>query len=337
MPRDILLIGSLPLTSVDDVFAAVGKKLGDALKRVPDGEGGHRRDWLHWQSSNFAHIPFIEPVGRTESGPAGLIQYRMKPGFPAQAVKFEPLGYAAAAAGSYKLLVEARKAGRIAETCRFQMGVATPISVVAQHVDADFQAAIEPAYEARLLVEIGEIAAIVPPDDLTVQLNLAAELSIFEGHRNVHFEKVADGIFDRLVRLCEAVPEAAELGLHFCFHDFIDCGYRLPTSLDRFVDVANGVSGLVGRRIDYIHLPVPAGDIGGEYFSPLSRLTMHPETELYLGLVHPSAGLTAARRLVECAARHVDRFGIAAECGLGAFETADIGNILELHAQVAAL
>lgn len=326
MPRNILLIGSVPFENATQVFDEIGARFAGRIKRMPDGETGHRRNWLHWQSVNFAHIPFIEPAGEVVNG---AVQYRMRPGMPQQAINFEPLGYAAAAADSYSVFAD--HVGDV----RFQVGLATPLSIVAHHVDGDFQQMIEPAYEKRLLMEVDEIAAAIPPEKLAIQWNLAAELSIFEGHRKVHFEKVFDGVLERIVRLAEHVPEAAELGLHFCFDDFIDHGFPLPENLDRFVDLSNGLSGMIGRRIDYIHLPCPRGPTGPDYFRPLERLTLRSETELYLGVVQPSDGLPGAQSRIRAAAEYIADFGIAAECGLGSIGADDIGAILDLHLAAA--
>ncbi len=326
MPRNILLIGSLPFENAAQAFDEIDARFAGRVKRLPDGETGPRRNWLQWQSENFSHISVIEPAGISMNG-APL--YRMRPGMPSQAVSFAPLGYAEAAMDSYTEF--AKRAG--AE--RFQIGLATPLSIVAHHVDDAFQQLIEPAYEQRLLAEIDAITAAIPPDKLAIQWNLAAELSVFEGYRKVHFEKVFDGVLARLVRLAEHVPDQAELGLHFCFDDFSDCGFPQPETLDRFVDLANGLSGMIGRRIDYLHFPCPEGPTGPDYFRPLERLTLRPETELYLGVVKSADGLAGAQSRIRAAAEYIADFGIAAECGLGSIDAGDIGEILDLHLAAA--
>jgi hypothetical protein len=64
-------------------------------------------------------------------------------------------------------------------------------------------------------------------------------------------------------------------------------------------------------------------------------LRMHPETQLYLGLIHhddaagDTARLTAARRYAR-----VD--GIATECGMARGDPARLPALLAAHAEVAA-
>jgi hypothetical protein len=262
-------------------------------------------------------------------------QYRVRPGFPTAAVRFGPLGYAEAAAGSYHDFARAKAAGTIPADARLQVGIATALSVVAQYIDDAFQAAIEPAYERRLLEEIDEIAALVPPGELAIQWNLATELSIIDGHRPVYFDKIWDGILERIVRGCERVPDAVELGLHFCFRDFEYQGFPLPADLDRIVDLANGISGLVGRSVEWVHFPVPETALDDRYFAPLSRLTLHPETDLYLGVVHTDDRAATTERQIALAAAHTPQFGIACECGIGEIAADQVTDLLQRHRQVA--
>ena len=43
------------------------------------------------------------------------------------------------------------------------------------------------------------------------------------------------------------------------------------------------------------HLPVPRNRTDEVYFAPLRTLRLHPETELYLGLVHYTDGIEGTR------------------------------------------
>jgi len=49
-PRRVLLVGSIPLKSAAEVFAAVGKTLGGLVPRIPDGETGERINWIMFQA-----------------------------------------------------------------------------------------------------------------------------------------------------------------------------------------------------------------------------------------------------------------------------------------------
>jgi hypothetical protein len=339
MSRNVLLVGSVPLETTEDVFSTVGRELTGLVQRIPDGELGDRTDWVQWQSSVFGRIPFVERVdgtadlsGAIHKGP----QYRVRPGFPTAAVQFGSLGYAEAAEKSYRAFKQAKEQGTIPAVCRFQIGVATALSVVGQYVDGAFQVAVEPAYEHRLLEEVAEICSSIPHDDLAIQWNLATELSIIEGRRPVHFDQVWNGILDRVVRAAEVVPDGVELGLHFCFRDFEFNGFPLPADLDRIVDLANGISGLVGRSINWIHIPVPKNTRVGTYFAPLDRLTLRDETQLFLGVIHNGNEVAVTHHQIALAAQRIPEFGIASECGLGELAAADVVPALAEHRSVAS-
>ena len=46
MGQDILLVGSVPLKSVEDVIRTFGAALGPYLPAMPDGEVGERKSWV---------------------------------------------------------------------------------------------------------------------------------------------------------------------------------------------------------------------------------------------------------------------------------------------------
>ena len=69
--------------------------------------------------------------------------------------------------------------------------------------------------------------------------------------------------------------------------------------------------------------------------TPLRDLRLHPETELYLGLVHATDGAEGTRRRIATAQRVVAEFGVATECGMGRRPPETIPALLRTHAEVA--
>jgi hypothetical protein len=62
-----------------------------------------------------------------------------------------------------------------------------------------------------------------------------------------------------------------------------------------------------------MHFPVPRQRFDDDYYLPLAALTLRPETELYLGLVHFTDGVEGTIRRIETASRHCHGFGLATE------------------------
>ena len=48
-PRDIHVVGSVPLPSTENVFRAINAALDGRVNRLPDGETGNRCNWVQWQ------------------------------------------------------------------------------------------------------------------------------------------------------------------------------------------------------------------------------------------------------------------------------------------------
>jgi hypothetical protein len=67
------LVGSVPLSSPEEVFRTVAAELGDRLRRVPDGETGPRSDWIVWQ------YPVLSSRPQFEIAPPDLDHYRPLP------------------------------------------------------------------------------------------------------------------------------------------------------------------------------------------------------------------------------------------------------------------
>jgi hypothetical protein len=122
-----------------------------------------------------------------------------------------------------------------------------------------------------------------------------------------------------------------ELGYHLCYGDAGHRHFKEPHDTAKLVSVANAVAAGVDRPIAWLHLPVPRERADRAYFAPLANLRLHPETELYLGLVHQTDGLEGTRRRAEAARTVVRSFGLATECGLGRRPPETARDLLQLH------
>jgi hypothetical protein len=220
---------------------------------------------------------------------------------------------------------------------RFQVSLPTPLAPVNIYVVPEDQAVVEPPYAARLLGELDEILAAIPHRALAIQWDVAAEIALWEGLRPSHFADVKPGIVERLVQLGRRVPAGVELGYHLCYGDSQHRHFVEPVDTTNLVEVANAIAAGLERPINWIHLPVPRTRSDAAYFAPLRNLRRRPETELYLGLVHFTDGVTGARQRIEAAQRVMAEFGVATECGMGRRPPETIPALLRIHAEVADL
>jgi len=254
-----------------------------------------------------------------------------KPG----AIAFEQLGYANAALASYSLFTRLKRDGVIPAQYRFQVCLPTPFAPVSSFVVVEDQAEVEPVYEAAMLRELEKIIDTIPLDDLAIQWDTAAEFMILEGAAPTFLKDRMSEILERLIRLGNHIPVPVDLGYHLCYGDAGHKHFKEPEDATKLVAVANAISTGITRTINWIHMPVPQNRTDLAYYAPLGNLHLHPETELYLGLVHFTDGIAGTLKRIEVARQFIADFGVAAECGFGRRPSETISDLLRIHSQVA--
>jgi hypothetical protein len=335
------LVGSIGLDSVEDVFATVGPALGAYLRRIPDGEVGGRKIWISWQYPLLRAQPFLVP------DPSGAIRPTnrfpllcLADGVKSEDVRFGELNYSREARASYLDFVEARDTGLIATGVRFQVCLPTPFAVVSSVVLPNSIAVIEAAYEKAMLEEIARICRHIRHDDLCIQWDVCNEMVIWDGQPTKavpYGEEPREKILARMARLCRAVPDDVELGLHLCYGDFDGRHFVEPKDAAAMVEFANALVEASPRKLAYIHMPVPPERDDDAFHVPLRHLALGESTELYLGVVSARDGAEGTRRRIVAASRHAPPFGIAAECGIARARTREtVRKLLDIHTQICA-
>lgn len=349
MSRDIHLVGSINLSSAEDVLRTVGRGLGDKALRLTDGETGVARSvWIQCQYPFFLGHPQLQMLEEDGDGsmrpprvPAGGMytktraglykgRARLRPGVRAQDVRFDDLGYADWALESYAEFEQLQAEGAIAAHTRFQVDLPSPSSCT-RFLFPDLPE-ISAAYELGLFNEAAKIAAAIPPDRLAIQWDSTDPVTYVQASSAQKEALVAD-----LARLAGGVPEPVQLGFHLCYGDFEGRHTVEPTDLGATVEMANRISEQVDRRVDWVHMPVPRDRSDPEYFAPLTELRLRPGTRLILGLVHDTDGLAGTRKRIEAAAAVYAEFGIATECGMGRRAPESIPDLLRLHVEAAEI
>ena len=146
-----------------------------------------------------------------------------------------------------------------------------------------------------------------------------------------------EALLARMRRLCRAVPDDVELGLHLCYGDFAGKHFVEPKDAAKMVDFANALTQTVEHKLAYIHMPVPVDRSDDAFHQPLRDLKLGAGTELYLGVVHARDGVAGTRARIAAAQRHAPPFGIATECGMArARSEATVRALLQVHADICA-
>ncbi|MGC1777543.1 MAG: hypothetical protein WBB34_06310 [Xanthobacteraceae bacterium] len=343
MPRNVHLVGSVPMADASEVFETVSAALGPRLKRLPDGETGERGDWITWLEPVFAQNPALVKSGeffRVHSSGTGRERYTLKPGLRAADVHFDNLFYADIAKQSYAVFKRLKDAGKIEADAKFQVDLVPAHSVIWLFLVDALHVPLDPIYNGALKREIDKIAAAIPHDELAIQFDVAsAVFARLERNEASSYGRskaeMQDAFAAILVDLGNRVPAGVDLLYHLCYGDSNHRHVIEPTDMGDMVEFTNRVLRQIARPVELIHMPVPRNRADDAYFAPLSRLALRPETELCLGLVHHTDGVEGTKRRLATAKKFAGDFSIATECGFGRRDPATIPELLRIHAAVA--
>jgi len=331
-------VGSIPLPDADTVFRTLASSAGPYLRRLPDGETGIRKTWIRFLQQVLADNPAIEiaadvpPFKFTQWDGKVLREIprlRVKPCVMPDPKTFET-GYAEMAIASWNLFTQLQKAGVIPATVKFQVSLPTPIAPTYNNLVPSDRPLLLPAVTQHLTGEVAKIAAAIPNDRIALQWDVCQEVLAWEGYYEAGPVDFRSETIDVLTRIGDAVPEAIELGYHLCYGSPADEHCVQPKDMAIMVEIANATSAGVAHPIQFFHMPVPKGRTDDAYFAPLDNLRLHPETELYLGLIHhDDAGGDMAR--LAAARRHASVAGVATECGMARGDPARLPSLLASH------
>ncbi|MFM9888479.1 MAG: hypothetical protein ACKVQT_36100 [Burkholderiales bacterium] len=333
MNNDLLLVGSVPLDTAEDVFRALAGPLGHQLPYIPDGEIGLRQFWV----DGFAYRvlnghPELETIARPAPddgverwqprGNHDEFKFRVKPGV--KRVRFgDPgwrLGYTRDAIASYFVFKTLKKDGVIPQAMRFQ--VALPLSYSAAtsfFPDPADHAKIVPGVTDAFRAEIDMMVDKIPPEELAIQWDLAIENRYVEAKLASEGEAAAKREAERLLEparaICPNIPQAVALGYHSCFGTLNGWPSRQPSSLAGTVLLLNAAVAASGRATDFLHFPT-VGSAEEAFFSPLAGLKSGG-ARVYVGAIHHLHGPGGLKRQLELSRKYLGEFGIAAPCGFG--------------------
>jgi hypothetical protein len=342
--REVLLVGSIPLETADDVFRTFGAKLGHSLVAMPDGEVGPRKHWIsrvHYQVlSGHAELDTVRrpaPENGVERlnprNAADSWLFKVKDGV--ERVRFgDPgwrLGYARDAVNSFFVFKTLREKGVLAKHLRFQVSLPSVNSALPPRIfpnQADI-GRIRPGYTDALAAEVGTIVQKIPDDDLAIQWDCATEVQdVYGAVPGFSVEGAIERNLEQFRRLSPLIPETALLGYHFCFGTLGGWPRFAPADLSATIELANAVVESSSRRVDWIHIPV-LNDADDAFFAPLQNLKPRG-ARVYLGVIHHMDGFEAR---VAAARKYLPEFGVAAYCGFGRIPPEQMPVVLDEHVQ----
>jgi hypothetical protein len=344
---ELLLVGSIPLDTVQEVFETFGRPLGKHLLAMPDGEVGPRRYWIsrvHFQV--FAAHPELELLQRPKPDEGVERQFprdasdswKFKVKDRVREVRFaDPgwrLGYARDAINSYFVFCTLRDKGVLPQHMRFQVSLPMVNSVCPPRVfpvPGDLEK-IKPGYTSILRAEVETIVRKIPNKDLAIQWDCATEIQDAYGAiPELPRESMIERNVAEVRALSPYIPTDVALGYHFCFGTLGGWPRFAPDDLSAAVELANAFVAASGRRVDWVHIPV-LDRTDDAFFAPLRNLKPQG-ARVYLGMIH---NMDSFEQRVAIARRYLPDFGLGAYCGFGRLPPADLPRVLDDHLQAVA-
>ena len=348
MSSDVLLVGSVPFDTAEQVFRYFGRQLGRALRTMPDGEVGPRKHWIsriHYQV--LAGHPELETVRypapengierRNPRNAGDSYLFKVKDGV--EPVRFGDagwrIGYARDAINSYFVFKTLREKGELPKDLRFQVSLASVVSALPPRIfpNAEDVAKVRPGFTEALAAEVETIVKHIPNADLAIQWDCATEVQDCYG---AVAGQPAEGRIERNIAqfrtLNRGIPESVELGYHFCFGTLGGWPRFAPNDLSATVDLANAAIEASGRRADWIHIPV-LPDVEESFFAPLKNLKPR-DARVYLGVIHHMDGF---KERIALARKYLPEFGVAGYCGFGRVPPEQMAAVLNEHIEAIKL
>jgi hypothetical protein len=344
MANELLLVGSVPLETVEEVFRNFAAPLAPMLPCMPDGEVGDRQYWVDGVAYRvFNGHPQLETLSRPapDDGverwrPRSLRDewgFRIKPNV--KEVKFgDPgwrLGFTKDAVNSYFIFRKLKEEGVIPRHVRFQVSLPLTYSVITPYFhDYSEYPRIIPGFEAAMRAEVAKLVEKIPPNDLAIQWDAALEMGDLAGQLPY---LPREGAFERNVaqvgRLVPGIPETVMLGFHLCFGTLGGWPCFEPEDLSMPVRFTNAIVAAARRRVDFVHMPT-LKRTSDEFFRPLGDLKVG-RTPIYLGVIHDMEDLDGFKTRLKLSRKYLPQFGIAAPCGFGREPIARLPQIQQNH------
>ena len=342
---DVLLVGSVPLDTVDDVMTTCAGRLGGRLYAMPDGEVGERSTWIaalpHLAYAGNDDLEVVRVVAAEdvrspsshdpEATRATIGTFRLRPGVTETTID---LPYAEAAVGSYETFRRLRDEGVIAGSVRFMVALpCTDDGTRPFFPDRDDRPVVARAYERSLQRTVARILDHVPAADLVIQLDYCTEVLAVIAARSPTERAAQLTSTEYLAPMTEIVPDGVRLGFHLCFGTWGGWPIGEVDDVRPVVELANAIVANTPRRVDFVHLPVMP-DADDHYFQALADLHIG-DTTVFLGL-ELGDGVDAMCARAEIARRYLSDFGYAHYCGYGRDQPEDIPRLLDDLADGAA-
>ncbi|KAB2352337.1 hypothetical protein [Actinomadura rudentiformis] len=321
--RSIHLVGSYPAENVRDAMTAAVQQAGKHLRTLPDGEVGERRNWVVHIIEAFRNRPDV--VLRKDgdwSGYDDVPVFKMRKGHRLTAGSLD-LGHVRDAEESYAAFKEIRAQHGL-DGLSFQVGIPGDLDLALFTFGPAGAFTRRGPFREALIREINEIAGW-GGGDVLFQLEFPVELVMVTTAPAPLRGLAARFLARGMTRLAAAAPPGTRFGVHLCVGDLNHKALKRMKSTAPLVALTNALlrAWPEGRVLDYVHVPLAAGDepptLEPRFYRDLRRLARMPrDVRFVAGLAHEEQGLTEQQQVLRTVEAMLGRpVDVSPACGLG--------------------
>lgn len=339
--RGAHLVGSLPGATAEEAMSDALDRLGPSLRSLPDGETGHRRNWIIHIIEAMRDHPDLELVKDGDWSDYDRIpRFKVGKGHHLYGASLD-FGHVAAVEESLAAFQVLRsKAGR--DDLPFQVGVPGDFDMAVFTLGPRGALRHKRAFTEATLSEIRRIQTLTD-GDAVFQLEVPAELVFVAGTPRPGQAAMARLLGGRIAALASGAAPGTRFGIHLCLGDMNHRALGRMDDAAPLVLLSNAINRAWpdGRTLEFVHAPFAAADdpppVDLAFYRPLARLELPRGVRFIAGIAHEDQPLSAQlsiRSAIDAEVGHpVD---ISTSCGLGRREPAAARAALERIAALCA-
>jgi len=339
--RHAHLVGSIPGENAGEAMRLAMTTLGPQLRSLPDGETGHRRNWIISIIERLRAHPDLELAKEGDwSDYDKTPRFKVKRGHKLLGASLD-FGQVSAVEASRPAFDEVRRDSGRAHL-DYLVGIPGDFDMAMFTLGPAGALRHRRAFTEATVGQITRIHSILG-DQAVFQLEVPAELVLLTKLPAAVHPPLARMFGKWLAGVAAASPDGARFGIHLCLGDMNHRAFGRMTDVCPLVSLTQAilVAWPAGRPLEFVHAPFAAADdpppTAESFYAPLAALKLPAQTRFIAGFAHEDQSLADQRRVLDLIERLLGRpVDIASSCGLGRRDAADARRTLERTAELCS-
>jgi hypothetical protein len=316
------LVGTIPVDTTAEAMALAEEHLGDALRWLPDGETGPRRDWILPIVEALRSHPDLELAkDGSWSEYDDIPRFRVRKG---HRLRGDSLSFGHVEWFQQSLPEFHTAKARLGDDAlAFQIGMPGPFDMAGVVLGPRGALLHRKPFHDATVAEISAIAALAGPE-VVFQIEVPFELVFVARAPKPLRGLVARWLGRMVAAVARDAPEGTRFGVHLCLGDMEHKALIEMSDMGPVVALANAIVAAwpQGRPLEFMHAPFSGASqpppTDPAYYAPLAGLQLPGQTRFVAGFVYEHQSLEEQREVLAIIERayglNVD---VSAACGMG--------------------